>query len=464
LVLAAGLAAWFALDPPVIEVPPAESLVLRDVTVVNPGRNRSPNRQVRIDAGRISSVLESTGTGDEFTGYFALPGLIDSHVHLPLHNKLLGLLFLAHGVTAVRDTGTLTSTAVALRRAVLEGEYPGPRIFTCGRPLDGDPPVAGRGNRAVSTAEEARAAVAELAEAGVDCIKPYDNLEPEVMHAIADAAREHGLPIVGHVPLRALIDTAGVQDVQHLTGFPLEPGEVGRRLELTFADATPARIDAFVATSLANGIAHTPTVVTWHRVLWLAGPDPPQETPASSHLPRYVREVIWRAAYEANAARVDDAERAMLARSLENARETVLRLHRAGVPLHAGTDMIAPYLVAGESLHEELALLSEVGLGPEQAWATATVHAAAALGEPSLGVIQPGAHADVLLFREDPTRDLAALATLEVVIAQGRVYRRATLEAALARYDEFYASPIVDGLTMALARAVAGLADIASSD
>ncbi len=84
-------------------------------------------------------------------------------------------------------------------------------------------------------------------------------------------------------------------------------------------------------------------------------------------------------------------------------RETTIRLHRAGVPLQAGTDMVAPYLVAGESLHEELVLLSELGLGPEEAWAAATVRAATAIGDPRLGVIRAGAYADVLLFRDDPT-------------------------------------------------------------
>ena len=72
LCLAAAVTGWFALDPPELEVPPAESLVLRDVTVVNPGRDRSPNREIRIEAGWISAVAESTGGGDEFTGYFAL--------------------------------------------------------------------------------------------------------------------------------------------------------------------------------------------------------------------------------------------------------------------------------------------------------------------------------------------------------------------------------------------------------
>ena len=180
------------------------------------------------------------------------------------------------------------------------------------------------------------------------------------MRAIADAARERGLPVVGHVPTRASIDTAGVQDVQHLTGLPLSPTESERPFwkELAFADVTSERMDAVVAISLAHEIAHTPTLVTWQRILWLAAPEPPRATAASSHLPRYVREVIWHAAHDAAAAQLGEAERAGLAQSLANVREMVIRLHRAGVPLHAGTDMIAPYLVAGESLHEELALLS----------------------------------------------------------------------------------------------------------
>ncbi len=288
LLVAAGVGAWFALDPPELEVPPAQSLVLRNVTVVNPGLERNRGRDVQIEAGEITSVAASTGGKGEFAGYFALPGLIDSHVHLPFHNKLLALLFLSHGVTTVRDTGTLTVLAIARRRAVLEGEYPSPRTYTCGRPLDGDPPVPGRGNRAVSTPAEARAAVAELADAGVDCIKTYDNLEPEVMLAIAAAARERGLSVVGHVPLRSSIDTAGVQDVQHLTGLPLHATDTDRPFgkELAFAGVTPERMDAFVATSLTRQISHTPTLVTWQRILWFIAPERPKPTPAASHLPR----------------------------------------------------------------------------------------------------------------------------------------------------------------------------------
>ena len=99
-------------------------------------------------------------------------------------------------------------------------------------------------------------------------------------------------------------------------------------------------------------------------------------------------------------------------------------LHAAGVPVLAGTDTMNPFVVPGASLHEELRLLAGAGLGAEGALAAATRGAAAALGRPDLGRLAPGAAADAAIFREDPTRDLAALDSLEAVVAGGRLLSR----------------------------------------
>ena len=104
----------------------------------------------------------------------------------------------------------------------------------------------------------------------------------------------------------------------------------------------------------------------------------------------------------------------------------VRRLHQAGVRLHVGRCTPNPFVVPGISLHEEPAPLVDAGLTPEEVWVAATRWAGETLGLPQLGTVQEGAPAAFLFFREDPTRDLAALATLEAVVAQGRLYPKAT--------------------------------------
>jgi adenine deaminase len=103
-------------------------------------------------------------------------------------------------------------------------------------------------------------------------------------------------------------------------------------------------------------------------------------------------------------------------------------------------------------MHEELRLLAASGLGVEGAWAAATRVAGESLGVPDLGVVRAGAPADFLLFRDDPTRDLRALATLQAVVARGRLYPRADLEAAIARHRALHASVVYDTVVTALAR------------
>jgi imidazolonepropionase-like amidohydrolase len=156
--------------------------------------------------------------------------------------------------------------------------------------------------------------------------------------------------------------------------------------------------------------------------------------------------VFWRPR-EAALPAYDD-----LGAALPKMKTLVRRLYKAGVRIHTGSDTPNPFVVPGVSLHEELRLLVEAGLTPEEVWVAATRWAGETLGMAKLGTVQEGALADFLLFREDPTRDLAALSTLEAVVAQGRLYPKAVLEAALARHREYFNGWLYDRLSMVFAR------------
>ncbi len=101
-------------------------------------------------------------------------------------------------------------------------------------------------------------------------------------------------------------------------------------------------------------------------------------------------------------------------------------------------------------MHEELRNFVACGFTPEQAWEAATRTNGESLGVEGLGVLHRGAPADLLVYREDPTRDLAALSTLEAVVANGRLYPRPVLDGAVARYRDYYDGWLFDRLTMAL--------------
>ena len=130
------------------------------------------------------------------------------------------------------------------------------------------------------------------------------------------------------------------------------------------------------------------------------------------------------------------------------------RLHDAGVRIHAGTDTPNPFVVPGASLHEELHNLLDAGFTPEEAWVAATRWAGESLGEPKLGTLQDGAPADFLIFREDPSHNLAALSTLEAVLAQGRLYPKKVLDRAIQRHRDYFEAWLYDQISMAIARMI----------
>jgi imidazolonepropionase-like amidohydrolase len=446
LLAAVGTALGLALRPPRLSVPP-QGAVLAHVTVVSPGESRLPGRSVVIEGGAIRSLDESSAAepAGPFAGRFVLPGLIDMHVHHPppfafSERELFALLFLAHGVTTVRDTGSFAGSVLPHRDRIARGQRAGPRVFACGPMLDGEPPWPGA--RVVVGAEAARAAVEELAREGVDCIKVHSSILPDAYDAVVTAAAEHGLPLVGHLPDVLSVARLRGAELQHLMG-----------LDYDWRDVAQQRIDAFVNASREGGVRHTPTLVVFARAARLDRMDELRADPAAQLLPRYYRELLWDPVRNPLVDLLSPGAWTHLEARVDSMQRAVRALHDAGIPVYAGTDTMNPFVVPGASLHEELRLLAAAGLTPEQVWSAATREAAAELRLPGLGRLEPGAPADLLVFREDPTRDLAALATLEAVVADGRLYPRSDLDAALERWRAHFESPLYETLSLAVARA-----------
>jgi hypothetical protein len=205
------------------------SIAITDVTVIDAtGAPPRPRMTVTIDGERIVAIAPAAATevpaGVQVVngaGRFLIPGLWDAHVHtfvFPWQPEVYLPLLVANGVTGVRDMGgAFPMEAIdEMRAAIGAGERIGPRIVA-GRMVDGPTPVWPFALPA-RTAEEARQAVAALAESGAEFAKVYTLLPREAFVAVADAAHERGLPFSGHVPIAvtaAEASDAGQRSVEH---------------------------------------------------------------------------------------------------------------------------------------------------------------------------------------------------------------------------------------------------------
>ena len=443
------LAALYVVRPPDPLATPDRGATLGPVTLIEPGGSRREAVRLVIEGGRIARVEDAAGSeADAFPGTFVLPGLTDMHVHAPA-TRLPGdteytlLLLLSHGVTAVRMLGgTDVGGSDALRRRIDDGELAGPSIANCVIWIDGPEPVLPTA-RSVSGPAQARAAVEELAEAGADCIKPYDRLDRDSMVALRETAHALGLKVVGHTPQEVALDVARIDDVQHLRGVHPPFDDEGRdypQLLRPWLRLDEARLDHVIDVSLEHGMAYTPTLVAVEATLrardwgtWRGSPT------MRSWLP-HLRDGLWSADDGFNPVRfMSAADFEMVGGALENMKTALRVLHEAGVPLHTGTDCNAPNTVPGESLHRELALWVDAGIPPDAALAASTSTSPRFLGLEEAGRLVPGAPANLTIYLRDPTAEIGALDSLVAVVSDGRLFTRADLDARIDRYREHYA-------------------------
>ena len=449
--------------------PARYDLMIHNVTTIDPIAGQHDNQSVFIENNKIvdvidsAEVLPSSVSGDlagnliaakiiDGSGRFLIPGLWDMHVHIVYEPKLteqMPALFLDYGITSVRDTGALLEKIAPEIDRWRELGSEAPDIFFSGPLLDGSLVVYNGEGRpeigvANSTAAIAGAQIKKLKAAGVDFIKIYELVKPEVFQAMVDAATREQLPIAAHVPLSMRADTAGplVDSMEHLRNIEIacadnadelhalrantlnQPGSRSghevrshlhssqRPLALETANPRSDRCQRVIQT-LTDTI-QVPTL----RLNTITRYSPTLRNDWLIHLERLPKGLAkgWREAADYWATRPSPLGYLMSDWSLE----LVAAMLQQGLPIGAGTDTPIAQAIPGYSLHTELERLVDAGLTPQQALLAATIRPAEFFKlSGSMGQIRAGMEADLVLLRKNPLVDIRHSRSIEAVISNG---------------------------------------------
>ena len=373
------------------------------------GRAAIPNATVIVADGLIVSAGPSATTQVPFDtktfdvrGKTIVPGLWDMHAHL--HQLEWVPVYIAAGVTSVRDMGNELPFIVALRDAVDSGRVIGPRIHLAGL-VDGDGPNA-FGAFSANTPEEGLAIVRKYHHLGFEQMKLYDLLSPGVVAAICDEAHKLGMTVTGHLP-RALSITAAVDSgMDQFAHLPVR------------GNPQSDSIKAIVAFLKAHGTVIDPTE-SWNEIGGHSRDESVQTfQPVLQHLPPPF--VQFRVANWGSAT----TDPATAHTRLQGSLATIRALHEAGVPIVAGTDEGVP----GFSVYREMELYVMAGFTPMDALRAATSVSAAAMHlERDVGTIEAGKIADLLVLDKNPLDDISNIRTSRYVMKDGRLYQNAAL-------------------------------------
>ena len=433
--------------------------VLNNVTIVDVRTGTlQPEQTVVLQHKHIASVGPSKSAkyprnapSVNCRGLFLIPGLWDTHVHLVFGDWFPGPqgislpLFVANGVTGVRDMGSELDIVQGWRREIEAGRLIGPRIYTSGPMLDGPKPRF-PSSLAIATPEDARRAVADLKRRGADFIKLQSLIPRDAVFAIAEEAKKQEIAFAGHVPdaVRASeMSAAGMKSFEHLIGIfegssPAEDEFLkGNKTEGRFlATYDSARAGSLAEILAKNQTWQCPTLV-WERGGNLVDVSDYSKDTRVKYVPASWKGRTWKRFTEEITQGYGTDDLATRKKFIDSELEVVGMLHKAGVPFLAGTDAPAGvHIFPGYSLHEELQRFVAAGFTPFEALQTATINPARFFGiEDQLGTVEKGKLADLILFSANPLEDIANTQRIAGVIVNGRYFCRAELDKMLDRVE-----------------------------
>ena len=373
-------------------------------------------------------------------GKFLMPGLWDMHVHA-MPRPHVPELFIANGVTGIRDMYDDPPKIRDLRRAIQEHRRIGPRIITSGQILNGAF-VKNREHEPltiVRTPEDARRAVRQQIRDGVDFIKVYNDLSRSVFYAIADECKRDGIPFVGHTPdsvTTVEAAAAGQRSIEHLSGVLLDcsrhPTLIRWLPDLSSSHNTqkrmldwfdPVRADRLFAAFVRYGTWQCPTLSIYQDMVFADNP-----SLANNRTDPNLRWLRLPALPQREKLSELERDRAMQQEMMA----VTTMMFRAGVRLLAGTDTGYPFFVPGFALHDEIELMVSAGLPVSAVLRIATLAPAQFFGrEDELGSVSKGKQADLVLLDADPLQSIRNTRLIRAVVADGRLYDRAALDGLL---------------------------------
>lgn len=393
--------------PPV----PDAAVVIRNGRIVAAG----PRSNVKIP--KNANVVDAHGKT-------ILPGLWDMHAHF--EQVEWGPIYLAAGVTTVRDCGNEFEFITAVRDAIKQGRGLGPRLLLAGV-VDGTGKYT-IGVERIDTPERARIWTDRYHAAGFQQIKIYSSVKLEEVKVVADEAHRLGMTVTGHVPegLNAYQTIeAGQDQINHIgyvanimhAPFPADMSRLDRMKAQANLDLDSPEAKKALAFLREHRTVVDPTIALSEFFTATTAKPPASFEPGINKIAPELAEQLTDV--EPPSERSEIGEKAF-----EKEVAIVGALHRAGIPVVAGTDQTVP----GYSLHREMELYVQAGFTPMEAIQAATIVPARAMGiEKESGTVEKGKRGDLILVNGNPLDDIRNARNVEDVVTNGMMYHTAAL-------------------------------------
>jgi imidazolonepropionase-like amidohydrolase len=410
----------------------ADKIALVGGTLIDgTGRDPVPDSVVVIEKGRIvdagpKSRVKIPGGAQKVDarGKTILPGLWDMHAHF--EQVEWGPIYLAAGATTVRDCGNEFEFITAVRDAVANSRGLGPRLLLAGI-VDGTGPSA-IGVERVDTPEQAKMWTDKYHDSGFQQMKIYSSVKLEEVKDVAEEAHRLGMTVTGHVPigLNAYQTVEVGQDqINHIPYIvdimvPPLPADASRldhararaNLDLNSSDAQKA-----IAFLVQHGTVVDPTLALFEFFSASTAKPAASIEPGVLKVAPELRAILADVGPPSPQADINE-------KVFANEVAVVGALHKAGVPIVAGTDQTVP----GHSLHREIELYVQAGFTPMEAIQAATIVPARVMGlDKEVGTVEAGKRADVIILDGNPLESIRNIRKVEFVISNGTMYNCAEL-------------------------------------
>src|SRR5262249_28179998 len=352
-------------------------------------------------------------------GKTVMPGLWDMHAHF--EQVEWGPIYLAAGVTTVRDVGNELEFITAVRDAIANGQGLGPHLLLAGV-VDGSGKFT-IGTQRVDTPEQAREWVDRYHHAGFQQMKIYSSMKLENVKAVADEAHRLGMTVTGHVPegLNAYqVIEAGQDQINHIqyiadimhAPLPADAPRDQRRKASASVDLNSPEAQRALAFLKSHNTVVDPTMALFEFFTATTLKPPASYEPGAAKVAPELAEQLTDV--EPPSERSQQVQK-----MFDKYVEIVGALHKAGIRVVAGTDQAVP----GYSLHREIEIYNQAGFTPMEAIQAATIVPARAMRlDKELGTVEAGKRADLIVITGSPLEDIQAPRDVEYVITNGVMY------------------------------------------